>query len=251
MRNRVNLENITIVLVEPQIPENIGGAARAMNNMGLERLLIVKPKNSDPLRIRKTATGHSLKIIENMEVYDDIGEALGRFRFIAATTARIGSMRPSIKNPRTLAEDLVDISQGNEIAILFGPEDRGLSNEHLSYCNTTTKIPTSEFSSLNLAHAVMVVCYELFVASREIQEKNIPRLANRFELEGMFGHLEGLLVKVGFLKPQNRERWMLSIRRICSRFPLRAREVQTIRGICRQVDWYADNAPVKKRKGDE
>ncbi|MFC1890903.1 RNA methyltransferase [Thermodesulfobacteriota bacterium] len=250
MENRVNRENISIVLVEPHIPENIGGVVRAMNNMGLEKLIIVQPKNYDFDRIKKTATIHSQKIIEEMKVYHDVEEALGIFQYIAGTTARIGSMRPAIKNPKTLAEDLVEISQDNSVAILFGPEDRGLSNEHLGYCNTTIKIPTSDFSSLNLAHAVMVICYELFIASQEKTERNVPRLANRFELEGMYGHVKGLLTKIGFLDHQNHERWMLSIRRLCSRFPLRAKEVQTLRGICRQVDWYTDQAAKNKKEED-
>jgi len=248
MENRVKRDKIAIVLIEPQIPENIGGAARAMNNMGFKRLLIVKPKNNDLERIKKTATGHSIEILEKMEIYNDIAEALGSFQYIAGTTARIGAMRPAIKNPRTLAEDLVEISQDNSVAILFGPEDRGLSNEHLGYCNTTIKIPTSDFSSLNLAHAVMVLCYELFIASQEKTERNVPRLANRFELEGMYVHVKELLTKIGFLDHQNHERWMLSIRRLCSRFPLRAREVQTLRGICRQVDWYTDQAAKNKKE---
>jgi tRNA/rRNA methyltransferase len=247
MDNRVKRDNITIVLIEPQIPENIGAAARAMNNMGLEHLLIVRPKNNDFERIQKTATGHSLEIIEKMEVYDDVMEAIGSIQYIAGTTARIGSMRPAMRSPRSLAAELVDVSQDNTVAILFGPEDRGLSNEHLRYCNTITTIPTSDFSSLNLGQAVMIVCYEIFLASNENHEKNVPRLANRFELEGMYGHVKELLMKIGFLNPQNPEHWMLNIRRLCSRLPLRAREVRTIRGICRQVDWYTDQA-IKNKK---
>ena len=251
MENRVKRDNIAIVLIGPRIPENIGGAARAMNNMGFERLLTVKPENNDFDRIKKTATGHSLKIIEEMEVYNDVGEALGPFQYIAGTTARIGSMRPAIKNPKTLAEDLAEISQDNSVAILFGPEDRGLSNEHLRYCNTIVTIPTSDFSSLNLAQAVMVVCYELFIASREKIPRDVPRLADRFELEGMYGHVKEILTKIGFLNPQNPEHWMLNLRRLCSRFPLRAREVRTIRGICRQVDWYTDHANSYNKEENE
>jgi tRNA/rRNA methyltransferase len=99
-------------------------------------------------------------------------------------------------------------------------------------------IPTSEFWSLNLAQAVMIVCYEIFLASREPTEESVPRLANRFELEGMYGHAKEVLTKIGFLNPQNPEHWMMNVRRLCNRFPLRAKEVRTIRGICRQIDWY-------------
>ena len=103
MRHKINLENIGIVLVEPQIPENIGSVARAMNNMGLTRLVVVNPKNCDLSRVLKTATGSSIDIIEEMEVYDDLLEAIGRFQYVVGTTARIGALRPALTRPRELA----------------------------------------------------------------------------------------------------------------------------------------------------
>ena len=237
MNSRVKKENLAIVLVEPQIPENIGSAARAMGNMGLRHLILVRPKNFDRERILRTATGHTADIVEEIEVYDDLAAAVGSFQYLAGTTARTGSMRPALRNPRGLAAELVPVSQKNRIGLLFGPEDRGLSNEDLRYCHTITTIPTSDFSSLNLAQAVMIVCYEIFLAGSEAVDK-VPRLANSFELEGMYGHLKDVLTKIGFLNPQNPEQWMLNVRRLLSRLPLSAREVRTIRGICRQIDWY-------------
>jgi tRNA/rRNA methyltransferase len=240
MEERVKRENISIVLVEPQIPENIGAVARAMNNMDIRRLLLVNPKNCDLTRVLKMATVHSSDIVEEMEVHDDIMDALGPFEYVVGTTARTGNQRPAITNPRILAGELIDISRNNTVALVFGPEDRGLSNEHLRYCNTITTIPTSNFSSLNLAQAVMIICYEIFQASGELTEKAGHRLANRFELEGMYGHVKEVLMKIGFLNPQNPEHWMLNVRRILNRLPLRAKEARTIRGICRQIDWYTD-----------
>jgi len=232
------LKNIAIVLVEPQIPENIGAAARAMNNMGISRLILVKPENCDLSRILKMATGTSIDIVEEMEIHERLLDAIGPFQFVVGTTARIGTQRPALTNPRDLARDIVPIAQENRVAILFGPEDRGLSNEHLRYCHTIATIPTSRFASLNLAQAVMILCYEIFWASRTSPEKPLPRLANKFELEGMYEHLKNVLTKIGFINPQNPEHWMLNIRRFLSLFPLRAREVRIIRGICRQIDWY-------------
>jgi len=253
MAYNINLNHITIVLVNPQIPENIGSVARAMHNMGIHHLRLVNPKNCDLTRILKMATGTSIDVVEKMEVYNDLISALGPFEFIAGTTARLGTRRPAMTNPYLLAGELRSISQNNRIALLFGPEDRGLSNEHLRYCHTITTIPTAQFSSLNLAHAVMIVCYEIFLASCEggdestllrsdhVKSKDlIPRLANRFELEGMYNHLKDVLMKIGFINPQNPEHWMLNIRRFLSRLPLRAREARVIRGVCRQIDWYTD-----------
>ena len=221
-----------------QIPENIGAAARAMNNMGISRLILVNPKNPDTDRMLRAGTIHSMKIIDDMEIYDSLEEAIGKFSYVAGTTARLGTMRPAMTSPQSLAETLVDVSQKNGIAILFGPEDRGLSNDHLQYCHTITTIPTSDFASLNLAQAVLIICYEIFRAGMKKPVSTPPRLANNFELEGMYGHLRDILLKIGFLNPQNPDHWMLYIRRFFSRLPLRAREVRIVRGICRQIDWY-------------
>ena len=236
----VNRENVSIVLVKPQIPENIGSAARAMNNMGISRLILVEPKNPDIERILKAATTHSSGIIDKMEVYDNLGDAIGGFQFIAGTTARLGAMRPAMNTPEKLAETLVPITKKNRSAILFGPEDRGLSNEHLRYCHTIISIPTSNMASLNLAQAVMIICYEIFMTGNKSSNTHIPRMANSFELEGMYEHLKEVLLRIGFLNPQNPEHWMLYIRRFLSRVSLRAREVRIIRGICRQIDWHTN-----------
>jgi len=240
MTNKVNLKNITIILVEPQIPENIGAVARAMNNMGLSRLVLVSPKDCDVSRMSRMATGSSIELIKTMSIYYDLQQSLKPYRYIAGSTARTGSLRPAMTQPKRLAKDLISISQNNLTAILFGPEDRGLSNNQLRYCHTIATIPTAEFSSLNLAQAVMIVCYEIFMAAEERPLRPLPRLANRFELEGMYNHLSDILLKIGFINPQNPEHWMLNIRRFLSRLPLGAREVRVIRGICRQINWYAE-----------
>ncbi len=240
MTSKINLENVSIVLVQPQIPENIGSVARAMHNMGLRRLVLVNPKNCDSDRMNKTATGSSTKVLEDMDIYKDLREALAPFQYLVGTTARIGTSRPALKQPRTLAQKLIPVSRNNSVAILFGPEDRGLSNDQLRFCHTIATVPTASFSSLNLAQAVVIVCYELFLATDEAHpDTPIPRLANSFELEGMYDHLREMLSKIGFLDPQNPEHWLLNIRRFLARVPLRAREVRIIRGICRQMDWYA------------
>lgn len=226
------------MLVEPQIPENIGAAARAMHNMGIGRLILVNPKNTDRERIIKSATIHSAQVIDNIEIYENLEEAIGKFEYVAGTTARLGTMRPAMTSPASLSQKLMDISQKNRIAILFGPEDKGLSNDHLKYCHTITTIPTSDFSSLNIAQAVLIVCYEIFRAGMKRTKSTAPRLANSFELEGMYSHLKEVLLKIGFINQQNPDHWMMYVRRFFSRLPLRAREVRIIRGICRQIDWY-------------
>jgi tRNA/rRNA methyltransferase len=244
----MNRDHIAIFLVQPQIPENIGAAARAMSNMGLRRLVAVAPKNCDLCRVLKTATGTSIDVVEEMEVHDDLESALGPYEYVVGTTARTGALRPALTYPRPLARSLVSITRNNRVAILFGPEDRGLSNAQLRYCHTIATIPTADYSSLNLAQAVMIVCYEIFAASGEITREPMPRLANSFELEGMYAHMKDVLMKIGFIDPQNPEHWMINLRRFFSRISLRAREVRVLRGICRQMDWYTEQLEKIRRE---
>jgi tRNA/rRNA methyltransferase len=141
-----------------------------------------------------------------------------------------------------MAEALKDLTQDNEMAVLFGPEDTGLSNDELRFCHLVVAIPaSSRFKSINLSHAVMILCYEIFISRAEPVEAFTPRLATSAELEGMYDQMKELLTKIEFLNPQNPDYSMLHIRRLFSRTKLLSREVKIIRGICRQVEWYAKN----------
>jgi tRNA/rRNA methyltransferase len=238
---KINLEHIAVVLNEPHYPENIGAAVRAAKNMGISRFLVVNPADCDLGRILKMATYHAEDLVLGMEVYDRLEEALKSFQYVVGSSARRGSRRQSIKDPRQLALELIPISQKNHVALLFGPEASGLANEHIRYCDALVTIPTAEFSSINLAHAVMIVVYEVFTAASEKKEGFTPRLATRGELEAMFIHLKETLAKINFINPENPDYWMESIRRFFSRVQLRGRDVHLIRGICRQINWYCKN----------
>jgi tRNA/rRNA methyltransferase len=240
MTEGVRLDHIAIVLHRPQIPENIGAAARAMQNMGLRRLIVVAPENFEMARMRMMATHGGIGIVESMERRDDLPTALGPFNFVACTTARLGGQRRTVCSPAELARQLIPLSRENHIAIVFGPEDRGLSNEDIRYSHYLVNIPTAEFSSLNLAQAVMVVCYELFKAETREKSPFVPRLANRFELDAMYAQLADILVRISYINPENPEYWVNNLRRFFNRYPLRAKEVAIIRGICRQIDWYGN-----------
>jgi tRNA/rRNA methyltransferase len=238
MAVKINLANIAVVLVQPNISENIGAAARAMCNMGLHRLILVDPPRCDLTRVCKMATQAALDVVEQMEVFTGLAEALGDFTYVVGTTARLGGQRQVVLRPARLAEMLVPIAADNPVAILFGPEDRGLTNEDLRFCHAVATIPTADFSSLNLAQAVMVVCYELFRCSLETPKEFLPRLANRFELDAMYSQLKDVLTRICFINPANPDYFMNNLRHFGTRMQLRAKEVQIIRGICRQIDWY-------------
>lgn len=234
----IHLENIAIVLKQPRYPENVGAVARAICNMGMDRLVVVDPVNCDLTKVLKMATHVAFHIVENMEVHSDLKEALAPYQYVVGATARLGRQRQALLAPSDLSEKLVSISVNNRVAILFGPEDRGLSNTDIRLCHALVNIPTAEFSSLNLAQAVMIICYELFTAGRRQDKKSAPRLASRHELDGMYDQLKDMLVRIGYINPENPDYWMNKLRHFFNRIQLRAGEVSIIRGICRQVDWY-------------
>jgi tRNA/rRNA methyltransferase len=238
MPGRIKLDNISIVLQQPRYPENIGAAARAMRNMGIRHLMIVDPQNFDLHKALKLATHFASDILEKSKFYPNLKEALAPFNYVVGTTARLGGQRQVVCTPLTLAEKLIPISAENRIAIVFGPENKGLSNEDIRYCHVLVNIPTTEISSLNLAQAVMIVCYEIFIAGRGEKKEFTPRLANRHELDGMYAQLKDILVRISYINSENPDYWLNQFRRFFTRLQLRAKEVNIIRGLCRQVDWY-------------
>ncbi|MFO7706768.1 MAG: RNA methyltransferase [Desulfobacterales bacterium] len=248
MAARINLTNVAIVLVQPNISENIGAAARAMCNMGLRRLVLVDPPRCDLTRVCKMATHAALDVVEQMEIHPGLPEALKDFGYVVGTTARLGGERQAVCTPARLAETLLPIAAENPVAVLFGPEDRGLTNEDLRFCHSVVTIPTADFSSLNLAQAVMVVCYELFRFSTAPPGEFAPRLANRFELDAMYAHLKEVLTRICFIDASNPDRFMNNLRHFGTRMQLRAKEVQILRGVCRQIDWYGKSCFEQGRK---
>lgn len=242
---KANLDNIAVVLHGPRFPENIGAAARAMRNMGLSQLLVVTPECLDMQRIAKLATHEAGDIIDGMRICDTLDAALGGFNYIVGTTARLGGLRQTLRTPRTMAEEIVPLSQENRVALMFGPEDRGLTNEDLRFCHMLVNIPTFEFKSLNLAQAVMVLCYEIFNAASDKAAPREPKMAARYELDAMYAGLKDTLIAIDFINPENPDYFMFNIRQAFNRLKLKSREVQLIRGLIRQVNWYG-----KKRYAD-
>ena len=236
----VTRDNITIVLQRPRYPENIGAAARAMCNMGLTRLIAVDAEVWDDARIRRLATHEAGSVVDRIRRFDSLDEALAPFGHVVGTTARLGGQRPVIRSPEVLARSLILVSRKNPVAILFGPEDRGLTNDDLKHCHQLVNIPTVGFTSLNLAQAVMVVCYCLSTASQTTPASFTPRLAKRVELNQMYEGLTASLVQIGYMNPENPDYWMIRILRLFSRLSLRAGETSIIRGICRQIRRYGD-----------
>ena len=236
------LEKIAIVLVEPREPGNIGAAARAMANMGLSRLVLVRPPEHrvpDAFRMALAAR----PILESAAVFDDLAPALAGFGFVAGTTRRQGAGRRGRVTPRQLAAEVPAVAAANDVAILFGREDSGLTNEELQYCQRLVTIPSSGgFGSLNLAQSVLAIAYEIFLvddASGAGGLRASSRRAPTADLEGLYAQMERVLLAIGYLDPANPAHMMRVFRRLIGRAGPDAREVRALRGIFRQVDWYA------------
>ena len=231
------LEHFTIVLNKPRFPENIGSVARAARNMGINDLIVVDPENPDKKRMLYLATRIGADLIASMKTYDTLREAIRGFNYVVGTTARTGGVRRTVKFPRSVAPYLARLSKNNRIALVFGSEDRGLINDDIRLCHTLITIPTTEHSSINLAHAVMILCYELFTVSMPNDNTTIPLLASSRDMESMYDHLKKILIEIDFIKDDNPDCWMMNIRRSLARTHLTSKEVATIRGICRQIEW--------------
>ncbi len=231
----------SIVLVEPLHPGNIGAAARAMKNMGFRRLRLVNPTDPFCSEARRMASG-ALDILESAEVFRSLPEALADLHVTAGLTARAGKGRIRVLDPQNLVRHLRSYPSEARLGIVFGREDRGLSNEELDLCNLLVTIPTApEHPSLNVAQAVLLVCYEFLKETADgtpaHARKTLP--APSEELEALYRHGREVLLRIGFLHESNPDRILRVLRRIFGRIGLESREVSILRGILRQMDWYA------------
>ncbi|MBU1171638.1 MAG: RNA methyltransferase [Proteobacteria bacterium] len=237
MKSTITYDHVAIVLKKPRYPENIGAAARAMCNMGFSRLILVSPENPDLSRIKKTATHESNAIVDSMCIVDSTAKALESFNYVVGTTARLGKQRRKASTPSTLAETLVPISRENRIAVLFGPEDRGLENDDINRCDALIHIPTYGFSSINLAQAVMLICYEL-AKTHDTKQKSIPKLANKKELEEMYTSLKLVLDKIGYKNPQKPDYYVNAYKDFFSRTTLRSKDVIILRTLLAKISQH-------------
>lgn len=249
--SRAFLHNIIVVLFEPQDPINIGNTIRAMKNMGLTRLRLVRPANPDVQRIAISAP-KAQDIISTMEIFEDLDEALADVVMTAALTARGRRARRTVERPRDVSPELVRKASEAPVALLFGREDRGLTNDELDRAHVQVTIPTREdYSSLNLGQAVLLMCYELFLAAGDLPELPSPQrefpLAQAKHMDGMFQHIEETLQGIGFFKATTSVKIMRSIKDILHRAELDEREVRLFRGIFAEMQGYAARLQKKQK----
>jgi len=227
---------VRIVLVETSHPGNIGASARAMKTMGLKDLTLVAPKDFPSAEATARASGAD-DVLAGARVVDSLGEAIGECGFVVGASARLRRLPWPVVDPRAAAEAVWANVERTPVALVFGPEHSGLTNEDLARCHQLVHIPANpDYSSLNIAMAVQVLCYELRMAHPgfervvvEEQAREAP-LASAEELEGFHRHLETVLSDAGFLNPDHPRQLKLRLRRIFHRSRLDQNEINILRG---------------------
>lgn len=242
MTTHLNPQDITFILVRPRYPGNIGSAARILKNMNFDKLVVVRPTvlptHPESIRLAVGAIG----LLKEAQVFDTLEEATKGFQFLVGTSRRVGKNRQDFVN---LPDIVPKLPSGQKIGILFGAEERGLTNQELALCHLVTTIPSNpKFGSLNLAQSVAVVSYQLRLFFLSLSQEEIDDLPHKKrgvtyasveQVEGMYTHLEKALGDIGFLIEKNTFHMMRTLRGLFGRTGLTEREVRILRGICRQM----------------
>src|SRR5262245_4139649 len=234
------LSNIRIVLVRPLGSANVGAAARAMKNMGLGQLTMVRPA------VRRFAAAeamavHARDVLRNAQKVATLGAAVADCALVVGTTCRGGQYRATAEPAQAIAPILLEAAAHGPVAVLFGPEDHGLTNHDLRVCQRLISIDADPaYASLNLAQAVLLVCYELRRAAQSSQPGRLALVpAAAADVQRMYHPLQRALLSIGFLHPQNPEHIMFALRALVGRTGLADHEVRILLGIARQIEWAA------------
>lgn len=229
-----------VVLVETSHPGNIGSVARAMKNMGFSELYLVNPKHFPDPRASELAAGAD-DVLEQAVIVDSLDAALAGCQLILMTSARVRAIAVTTLLPREAAEWVVSKYTAAPMAVVFGREYAGLTNAELLKGHYHIEIPANpEYSSLNLAQAVQIVCYEMRLAllnplAQISQQKD--KLSSHEEVEQFYDHLQTVLQEIGFLKPTASRRLMQRLRRLFGRVQLEAMEVNLLRGMLSRIQY--------------
>jgi tRNA (cytidine32/uridine32-2'-O)-methyltransferase len=230
-----NMKNVRIVMVQTSHPGNIGAAARAMKNMGLSELVLVQPHSHPSQEAISRASGAD-DLLEHAVVTATLADAVADCRVVIGASARLRSVSWPLLDPRQAAALASAEASRVPVAVVFGRESSGLSNEELDLCTHLVHIPTNpDYSSLNVAMAVQVISYELRLAGLEADatplRDEVDSVASNAEMEGFFGHLEQALDEFGFTDDRRAEKLMRRLRRLFHRAAPASDEVNILRGI--------------------
>ncbi len=240
------LDNLSIVLVNPSHPGNIGAAARAMKTMGLKQLCLVEPDDFPSGTATALASGAD-DILAQARVVSSLEEAVSDCQFVVGTSARVRGVSLPLVDPRSCAKTILEESSRGSVGLVFGREDKGLTNEQLRLCHLQVHIPTNpDFSSLNLGAAVQVMCYELrmsgLLASGDIELPQVRShdLATVEDMERFYSHLHETLIEIGFLDHSSHEKIMAKLRRLYGRVRPDRVELSILRGVLSETQRCLD-----------
>lgn len=233
------IPRIFCILCECKSAGNMGAVARAIKNMGLDGLILVRPNRERWLEAIKMAPGAE-EILEKAKICNCLEDAISDMHYVIGTTKRIRKYRPEVSTPFEVMTQIIGLPADHKMAILFGSERTGLTNHELSFCQRVVVIPTSKaLSSINLAQAVMIMAYEWHMACERTQDKkrDLKReLAGADQRQRLIDHTEEVLKRIGFLKDQSGH-IRLTLIDMLSRLDLTEREVALLRGILRQIEY--------------
>ena len=237
MSSALNKPHVSVILVRPQSPGNIGSVARVMRNMGFDRLALVAPERFPHPEARMMASG-ARRVLEEAEIHDTLDAATAACHWLAGTSARQRQHRNLPLTPRQLGDKLPALCREYRVGLVFGPEDAGLTTAELDACHDLVAIPSSPAApSLNLAQAAAVICYEISQPRHCDAAPPAPPLATVADSEAMYRHLRRAFSIRGFPGEPAVERALSGLRRIFERSGLERRDVRLLRGIARQLGW--------------
>ena len=243
------LHGLHIVLFRPKYSTNVGSTARACLNMGCPNLILVDPVDWNPEKALPLATHHARHILENARIVPDLGTALAGFHHVFALTARTGGWRRNLELPHEAAEDIAaQMTQGGQAALVFGPENTGLTNTEIELCGRLVTIPTApDMKSLNLAQSVLIMLYECLKAARQGSAFHgrsgaKDRLITHEERELCLMKIQQALLAMDYLKPDSADYFLLPFRRFLGRSRIHLYEYNMLMGLCRQIMWLAAKA---------
>ena len=234
------LSNLRIVMVRPRGSGNIGSVARAMKNVGASELAIVGDARTQSFWARAMAV-HGRDVLAEAKRYPTIRQAIADCTLVVGTTCRSGLYRSHSQSLREAAPAMAAAARKGKVALLFGPEDHGLSNNDLEHCQQLITIPANpKYQSYNVAQAAVICLYEIYVASlaKPVVENEIQR-AQAEDIERLFEIMRSSLLKIGYLDSENPEHILLALRRILGRASLEDRDVRILTAMFRQIEWYA------------
>lgn len=251
-----DLATPVIILVRPQMGENIGAAARAMLNFGCDRMRLVTPRDGWPNPSAVAMASGAGRVLDHAQLCESLPEALADCHYSYATTARARDLNRPVLSPEEAAQDALDrMEQGQRVGLIFGPERAGLENEDIAHASALITVPVNpDYASLNLAQCVLLVCYEFMRCYKARDNAPAPHksaanseLATAAQITALGNHYEERLTEAGFFWPEEKAPSMkLHLRALWSRLELTSADVQMMHGIVRQmVRWKNRDAEPK------